>query len=178
MKAKEKNPKPYEKIRLISEKTRKNHAIKVIIRGLLLLLPLIFLSYIGFRIRILLEILFLQVTFLLKILGVPFETFAYQITAGNLTSVIGFDCTGWRQLYIYFALVLLPPGIEIAKRLRGWLFLIPLYFYNTLRAVCSIWVGYVNYGWFKPVHYFLWDFVFLVLMFLFWERWYRKEVLS
>lgn len=166
------------KSRMNKEESRKKETWEIILRALVLLLPLILLSYLEFKLRFFQEILFLQVTFLLKVLGVPFETFGYQITAGNLNSIISFDCTGWRQLYIYFALVLLPPGIEMAKRLQGWLFLIPLYFYNTFRAVFSIWIGYMNYGWFKPVHFFLWDFLFLVLMFLFWERWYRKEVLQ
>jgi exosortase/archaeosortase family protein len=117
---------------------------------------------------------------MLKLIGISFQTFGYIIITSNFSSVITFDCTAWRQLYIYFALVLLPPGIAWGKRLRGMAFLIPLYIYNTLRAVFSIWVGTINYEWFKPVHWFLWEFFFLVLIYIFWMIWFRwaKNILN
>jgi exosortase/archaeosortase family protein len=145
----------------------------VLLRGLALATPLIVLSHAGFEFKPLQELLFLQITFLLNLIGLKFQTFGYMIITQNLSSIISFDCTAWRQLYIYFALVMLPIGIEWRQRLKGLLLLIPLYFYNTLRAVASIWAGSISYELFKPVHYFLWEFVFLSLIFLFWYHWYN-----
>ncbi|MBN2095585.1 MAG: exosortase/archaeosortase family protein [Candidatus Aenigmarchaeota archaeon] len=153
-----------------------NKRTETIARAIILILPLIILSHIHFEFRPLQELLFQQVTLLLKIAGVQFETFGYTISTANFSSVLAFDCTGWRQLYLFFALVMLPPGIEAAKRAKALWLLIPLYIYNTFRAFTSIWIGTVNYELFGFVHYFLWEFVFLALIFVSWYWWYRNSV--
>lgn len=158
----------------IANKTPRNKKLKIIVRGVLLLLPLLILSYIKFEFLPLQQLLFEQVTFLLYLTGLQFQTIGYTIVTHNFSFIVTFDCTAWRQLYIYAALVLLPPGISWSKRLQGMVLLIPLYIYNTIRAVFSIWIGAINYEWFKPVHYFLWEFFFLVLVFIFWLYWFES----
>jgi len=145
----------------------------IILRGLALIIPLLYLSYIKFEFQPVQELLFFQTVILLKAIGLQFQALGYMIITPNFSSFISFDCTAWRQLYIYFALVLLPPGISWTKRLLGLTLLFPLYIYNTFRVVVSIWAGSVNYSWFKPVHYFLWEFFFLVLIYVFWRIWFE-----
>jgi exosortase/archaeosortase family protein len=159
--------------RPLTHKNKSHPILGIIARGLLLLTPLIYLSYIKFEFQPFQELLFLQVILLIKLIGLQFQTFGYTIITSSFSSIITFDCTAWRQFYLYFAMVLLPAEIAWGKRLWGMAFLIPLHLYNTLRAVFSIWVGTVNYNWFKPVHWFLWEFFFLVLIYVFWRYWFE-----
>ena len=157
----------------LAKEMRSPQVKNIIIRGILLLVPLLYLSYIQFEFRPFQELLFFQTLLILKLTGLQFQAFGYMIITPAFSSFISFDCTAWRQLYIYFALVLLPPGISWSKRLWGLSLLFPLYIYNALRVVFSIWVGAINYEWFKPVHWFLWEFFFLVLIYIFWRIWFE-----
>jgi exosortase/archaeosortase family protein len=169
-----KSKKPAKTTEEVKSKKRIFRVLNFLARGTALLVPLLYLSYIKFEFQPFQELLFLQVVFLLKLIGLQFQAFGYTLTTQTFSSIITFDCTAWRQLYIYAALVLLPPGILWEKRLQGLLFLIPLYFYNTLRAGFSIWMGSMDYSWFKLVHWFLWEFLFLALIFIFWLYWFES----
>jgi exosortase/archaeosortase family protein len=146
-------------------------------RALFLIAVFLALTRIHFEFLPLQEMLFLQMVFLLNFTGIEFETFGYSIIDPNFLAppfLVTFDCTGWMQIYIYLSLLLIPVGISARDRLLGAAFVIPLYIYNTLRAVLSVYVGFTNYAWFKPVHYFLWEGLFLILIFVFWRYWYWR----
>ncbi len=153
-----------------------NNKEKLILRAILLITPLFFLSFFHFEIQIFQQIFFSQVTWLLNLFGIEFQTQGYQIITKNFSSIITFDCTGWKQFYIFCALVFLPLGIKLSSRLKSLLFLIPLYFYNLFRVIITIYVGSISYSWFKPLHYFLWNFLFLALIFVFWFFWYQQNM--
>ncbi len=153
-----------------------NNKGKLILRAILLITPLIFLSFFHFEIQIFQQIFFSQLTWLLNLFGIEFQTQGYQIVTKTFSSIITFDCTGWKQFYIFCALVFLPLGIKLSSRLKALLFLIPLYFYNLFRIIISIYVGSISYSWFKLLHYFLWNFLFLALIFVFWFWWYQQNM--
>lgn len=132
MRTPHRSPKKPAKHNGTSKTKDKSRIVNILLRATILITPLLYLSYIKFEFRPLQEILFIQITLLLKLIGLQFQTFGYTITTQTFSSIITFDCTAWRQLYIYFALVLLPPGISWAKRFWGFAFLVPLYIYNTL----------------------------------------------
>jgi exosortase/archaeosortase family protein len=159
--------------KIFEGKTQKYSIVSIVLRGLVLLIPLLYLSYLQFEFQPFQELLFFQTVAILNLIGLQFQALGYMIITPTFSSFVSFDCTAWRQLYIYFALVLLPPGISWAKRLWGLSLLFPLYIYNTLRVAFSIWVGTIDYGLFKPVHYFLWEFFFLVLIYIFWRIWFE-----
>jgi exosortase/archaeosortase family protein len=153
-----------------------NNKEKLVLRAALLITPLIFLSFFHFEIQIFQQIFFSQITYLLNLFNIRFQTQGYQIITSNFSSIITFDCTGWKQFYIFCALIFLPLEIKLSSRLKGLLFLIPLYFYNLFRVIISIYVGSISYLWFKPLHYFLWNFLFLALVFVFWFWWYQRNM--
>ncbi|MCK4428733.1 MAG: exosortase/archaeosortase family protein [Candidatus Aenigmarchaeota archaeon] len=91
----------------------------------------------------------------------------------NFSSTIVFDCIGWKQFYIFCAMIFLPIGIDLSYRLKGLLILIPLYIYNLFRVVATIsLMEFLSYSYFELIHYLLWDFLFLVLIFLPWYWWH------
>lgn len=155
-----------------------NNKKKLILRAIFLITPLIFLSFFHLEIQLFHEVFFLQVAYLLNLLGIKFHTFGFHILIKNFSSIITFDCTGWKQFYIFCILIFLPVGIKLSDRLKGLLFLIPLYFYNLFRVVITIYVGSISYFWFRFVHYFLWNFLFLVLIFVFWFWWYQRKLIK
>lgn len=142
------------------------------LRFLILIFPLFVLYYTSFKIPFLQQALISQVVYLLNVFGIQFQVQGFQIILENFSSQITYDCTGWIQFYLFGALIFIPPGVNLIYRLKGLLLLIPLYIYNTLRIVLSIYIGSVSYSVFLPVHYFLWNLVFLVLVFLFWYWWF------
>jgi len=147
----------------------------LIVRAITLIIPLIFLSFVSFQIPFFQQVFLNHVLLFLNLFGIEFQVHGYQIITKNFSSIITFDCTGWKQFYIFCALIFLPPGIKLSRRLKGFLFLIPLYFYNLIRVVVTIYVSSISYSLFKPVHYFLWNFLFLSLIFVFWFWWYTKN---
>ncbi len=147
--------------------------IKLILKAVLLLTPLIFLSFIHFQVSFFHQTFFHQVIYFLNLFGIEFQAQGYQIATSNFSSIITFDCTGWKQFYIFCALIFLPLGIKLSNRLKGLLFLIPLYFYNLFRVALTIYLmTFLSYSSFRLIHYFLWDFLFLALIFVFWFWWY------
>lgn len=153
-----------------------NNKEKLILRAILLIILFIFLSFFHFELQFFQEVFFSQVIYLLNLFNIKFHTFGFQIMTKNFSSIITFSCTGWKQFYIFCALIFLPLGIKLSYRLKGLLLLIPLYFYNLFRVVISIYVGSLSYSWFKPLHYFLWNFLFLGLVFVFWFWWYQRNM--
>jgi len=154
-----------------------NEKLKVqfilILRIFLLIIPFVILSILQIRISILHNIFLEQVLFFLNLFGINFKAYGYLILTENFAFTLIFDCTGWKQFYIFTALIFLPLKIKLSNRLKGLLFLIPLYIYNLFRSIISIYIGNISYFWFKIIHYLLWDLLFLVLIFIFWYWWYR-----
>lgn len=147
----------------------------VLLRAVLLVTPLIFLASVSFEILFLRELFFNQIVWILSFLGFNFKVQGFRIVTGDFSSTITFACTGWKQLYIFVALIFLPLNIEFSQRLKGLLFLVPLYLYNVFRIIISLYIGFISHSLFLPVHYFLWNFLFLCLVFIFWFYWYQKH---
>ena len=150
-----------------------NNEEKLILRAILLIIPLIFLSSFHFELQVFHQVFFSHVIWFLALFGIKSQVQGYQIITKNFSSIITFDCTGWKQFYIFCTLIFLPLRIKLSSRLKGLLFLIPLYFYNIFRVIITIYISSISYSWFKPVHYFLWNFLFLALIFIFWFFWYQ-----
>ncbi|MGC9310518.1 MAG: hypothetical protein ACP5E4_02210, partial [Candidatus Aenigmatarchaeota archaeon] len=146
----------------------------IVARAVILIIPFVILTRLKPGFPPLHKAFFDSVVYLLGKSGLEFTTAGNMIMAGNFSAQMVFDCTGWMQMYLFCALIFLPPGISARGRLKGLLFLIPLFLYNVLRAALTVYVGATNYPLFLPVHYFLWETAFLGLIFVFWIFWLEK----
>ena len=104
----------------------------LIVKATVLCIPFILFSFVNFK--ILHDVFFNQIVFILKILKLDFETKGYYIIENKFISMITYECIGLKQLYLFFVLIFLPENINLNYRLKGLLFIFPLYIYNIFRV--------------------------------------------
>lgn len=88
---------------------------------------------------------------------------------------IGPDCTGWKSMFCYFALVFATLGVRMRKRLLGMLVGIPLiYLGNLARIVMVVFIerGY-GYEAAMVVHDWLWQAGLIALVLGLWLGWLK-----
>lgn len=152
-----------------------NKKSELALRIIILSAPLFFLSYFSFELPFLNNIFFSNVVTSLELSGFEFVVMGHQIVFDNFSAFLSFDCVGWKQLYLFLALIFIPIGVDIYYRLQGLVLLFPLYVFNIGRILISIYTGINFPEFFFPVHYFLWNFVFLVLVFILWYCWFLNR---
>ncbi|MEM5882991.1 MAG: archaeosortase/exosortase family protein [Candidatus Aenigmatarchaeota archaeon] len=114
--------------------------------------------------------------------GVSFEDYYLYIpfkTEKGLqieTFIISFDCTGWKTMYLFFALVFATPS-KLDKKFKVLAIVLPfLFFLNFLRIFSTI-LFCMSFGsqYLDVVHNFLWREGLIIVVVSIWYIWLKKE---
>lgn len=153
----------------------KNESLKEV---LLFLVKLSLLSSLLYFISWRVDLTFLQdftasrvVTFF-KIFEFPISREGTEIFLGKTIFRITKDCTGWKGLLFFFALVISVKG-GILKKVKGLVTNLPvIYSVNLLRIIVIVFLtsryGYSAYG---LLHDVLWQLSMIVTVFILWFMW-------
>ncbi len=91
------------------------------------------------------------------------DGFLVNMPDGPLLVTIDWDCTGWKSMYFYTALVL-STAVEWEKKLRAFLFVPILYLFNIARISGSMWIASkFGYHAFNVAHDMLFGYVSVLL---------------
>jgi exosortase/archaeosortase family protein len=93
---------------------------------------------------------------------------------GNWGAFISWDCTGWKSLLAFFALVMATPR-SMKQRLYGLAFFLPLIFIiNIVRiAFMFYFVGVFGLAYYDLVHAVIWSWGLITVVMAFWIVWMR-----
>ena len=161
----------------------KVYILRFVIYFILLSIPLYYLLYIGLELRIAVKYVTVHTYLLARLLGVNVfqidENILYAKNNGDsLQMEIITDCTGWKSMFAFFALVFALPRVGIKKKIKGILFGFPLiYIVNILRL--SLLLKIVNiYGseYFEIWHTFFFRDGLVLFIFLLWVFWVENIV--
>ncbi|MEM5794130.1 MAG: exosortase/archaeosortase family protein [Candidatus Aenigmatarchaeota archaeon] len=92
------------------------------------------------------------------------------------TFIISFDCTGWKTMYLLFALVLATPS-ELKKKFKVLVIGSPfLFFLNFIRILTTI-LFCMSFGlqYLEVIHNFLWREGLILVVAAIWYIWLKKE---
>jgi len=124
-----------------------------------------------------------QTVWILRALGFDATESSLIISVGAVDPFIfyiGEDCTGWKSMIFYFALILATLGTGTRKRLLGLAIGIPLiYLGNLLRIIAVVFVeeafGYDAAMW---IHDWLWQAGLMALVLGLWLIWLELDYLK
>lgn len=97
------------------------------------------------------------------------------IANGNWAASIDWDCTGWKSMLAFFALVM-ATGRDNRTKMRGLLVFIPAIFaINILRIVFMFYfVSAYDLAYYGIVHQTIWSWGLIATILAFWVIWLRK----
>lgn len=125
------------------------------------------------------------VVFLLNIIGMPaiLENLTIVITTANgiFSGIIDWDCTGWKSVLAFFALVFATEE-PLRKKVFG-LALIPMIFIANLFRILMVFVLINTFGTeiFPLVHSFFFGFFMIMVilgLWIFWIKWFKFSEFS
>jgi len=92
---------------------------------------------------------------------------------GYFAGIIDWDCTGWKSILVFFALVF-ATETKLEKKLYGLLFVPLIYFINILRvSFVFYFISIYGVKYFALVHSFLWSFGMIMIVLIFWIMWIK-----
>lgn len=110
-----------------------------------------------------------------RMTGVDVSVDGFAISAGPMSFIISPDCTAWKSMLAYAALVLAVQRAGWRKRAWGLAMGLPvIYAANIARIGSIIWIG-VSYGndAVQLFHLWTWRVGMIALIFLLWAAWMR-----
>ncbi len=94
---------------------------------------------------------------------------------GPVTIDIAADCTGWKSIAAYLALLLAVPKTSGKKRLIGLIGVPILYAVNVGRITFLLWVVVnMGFGYFRVFHEYLWKLGLSLAVLVVWYAWLTK----
>lgn len=85
------------------------------------------------------------------------------------------DCTAWKSILAFLALVVATPFVTGKSKLIALLWGIPsIYAINLVRTVSTIYIGIVNPETVKVVHTLFWREGLILVIFAMWYLWFRN----
>jgi exosortase/archaeosortase family protein len=90
---------------------------------------------------------------------------------------MGFDCTAWKTMYAFAALVVASPVSGRRKKMRFILIGgVALFALNIVRLITTLWVGYAfGFGSLDIVHTVLWREGLIIALLALWFLWLRNQ---
>lgn len=114
-----------------------------------------------------------SISFADHFLYIPFKTEkGFQIE----TFIISFDCTGWKTMYLLFALVLATPS-KINKKIKVLAIGLPFVFFLNFIRILTTLLFCMSFGleYLEIVHTFLWREGLILAVAAIWYIWIKKE---
>ena len=114
-----------------------------------------------------------NVAFILRMLGFEVSRNGFFLKAGDMAFLITEDCTGWKSMMFFLALVIAVPGVRMKKRVWGFVAGIPaIYAGNLFRILVMIFVlKFYGYETAEAVHNYLWQAGLILLVVFLWVLW-------
>lgn len=116
---------------------------------------------------------------IIKFFGYPISLSYYFLTVTsqqqNYLIEISVDSTGWKTLYVMFALAVATPFIAWKNKIKFLVFSLPFLFVLNLARIVTTIVYSLNYGfqYFDVVHTFLWREGLIFAVLAIWFLWLR-----
>jgi exosortase/archaeosortase family protein len=154
------------------------HFLIFLIRLTLLSIPVYIILWSDFILLPLQALTASNTAFILSSMGFGVKVHNLLISIGDaspFTFFIGPDCTAWKSLLAFFALVFAPPGFKMSRRLKGLAVGFPaIYAGNILRIILVVLIER-NFGNEAAVvfHDWLWQAGLIALVLLLWLCWLR-----
>jgi len=117
------------------------------------------------------------VTTLLNRTGVAASLKELMITVPVKTGLFGgtvdWDCTGWKSILVFIALVVATPT-DWRKKLKAWFFIPLIYLANILRVwFVFFFVSRFGIEHFETIHKTLWSWGLIAVLLVCWVCWYK-----
>jgi len=130
------------KLKLTKEHEKLWKILVFFVRLMVLSVPLYLVMYLGIDLYVLQEAVAYQSAQILALTGLHVEQNRIMVKVGTenpLLFVIDSDCTEWKSMLFFSALIFAVPGVALKKRLSGILLGIPLIWAgNILRVVTTV----------------------------------------
>jgi len=117
------------------------------------------------------------VTMFLNITGIRAGLSGLMITVPIKTGMFGgtidWDCTGWKSILVFIALVVATPT-DWKKKLNAWIFIPLLYLANIMRVwFVFFFVSSFGVEKFEIIHKTLWSWGLIAVLLVCWIYWYK-----
>ncbi|MFA4819396.1 MAG: exosortase/archaeosortase family protein [Candidatus Aenigmatarchaeota archaeon] len=167
------------KIRISRRNEKLLHLLKFFVKFNLFAIPLYIILLAGFEWTWLEQFVANVVTVMLQSLGfsptMNGMLISIPIRDGNWAAVINWDCTGWKSMLAFFALVM-ATEFPLKRKLAG-LVLIPVIFViNLLRIVFMFfYVKTFDLAYYQTVHAVVWSWGLIAAIIVLWLLWLRFD---
>ena len=144
------------------------------------LIPIYLISY--YRLNLIpLQLLVAQsVAGLLRMFHIPFSIYGIFIKVlipeGSFGAFITWDCTGWKSIMAFLALIYATPA-TVEKKILAIALTPFIFFVNILRILFMFWFVH-SYGTenFNFIHHTLWSYGMIFTIFVLWVIWYKDSI--
>ncbi|MCD6477426.1 MAG: archaeosortase/exosortase family protein [Candidatus Aenigmarchaeota archaeon] len=162
------------KISLDERKLR--YTLMFLIKLIVLSLPLYVFLELNIGLDPLQSFIAQHVFYFLKMTGMNPNMNGFSISLDKTSIIINKDCTGWKGILFFSALVL-STSSSWKKRIWGILIGIPSIFsVNILRIIVMIWIGINSPEFFQLIHDILWQSSMILLVLILWIIWWRNNI--
>lgn len=159
----------------ISRKNKKLFNILFFIGKLLIFsIPLYVVIWFNIDLYLYQNILASQIHWILKLIGISVGRTGIELLTKKTLFVISKDCTGWKSLLFFTALIISTPS-KIKKKTSGLMFGLPvLYLANIFRIIVLILLGiFYGEGYFNLVHDIFWQLFSIGSVLFLWILWMK-----
>ncbi|MFH1420750.1 MAG: archaeosortase/exosortase family protein [Candidatus Aenigmatarchaeota archaeon] len=159
----------------ILDKGRQIDAFLFLVRFTLLAIPFYIVGWLGISIGWLQDIVAKLTVLFLNAADIPAALSGTLITLPGFAGYIAWDCTGWKSMVAFIALVV-ATDTTWRKRLYGLLFLPAIFAINLLRVFVTFYVAYTDFSMYSFVHSILWSWGLIAAILIIWVLWLRFVV--
>lgn len=152
---------------------RKKETLIFLVKLLLLSIPLYLIIFFRIELGFLQNFIVGHLVPFLNFVGIEARREGFNVVLQKFTVVINKDCTGWKGLLFFGALVL-STKLDWKKRLFGFFIGLPAVFsINILRIFLMILIGDISKEMFSFFHDVLWQGSMILVVLLVWYMWWR-----
>jgi len=172
-----------KKIRLTRQQKRMEDTLVFLLRLIALSIPLYIIMWMDFILLPLQSITAGQVAWALNAMGFAVTSKDLILSVGSgqpFIFFIGPDCTGWKSMLAFIALIFATLGAGMRKRIAGTLIGIPLIHAGNLLRIIAVVLIERSYGLeaAKVFHDWLWQAGLIALVLALWLAWLRWDSLK
>ncbi len=147
-----------------------------LVKFLILAIPLHFLLWINIDTTGMQIVTASQTAAILSALGLSIKHEGIRIFTDTFTFVFIRDCTAWKAMLAFFALVVATPFVKGKNKMKALGIGLPLvYLANLVRTASTIYVGVFYPGNLEFVHTILWREMMLLFIFGMWIFWFKRN---
>ncbi|MCD6381777.1 MAG: exosortase/archaeosortase family protein [Candidatus Aenigmarchaeota archaeon] len=153
-----------------------NDVLIFIIKLNIFLIPIYIIPTMSTSLYFLQKFIAISVLDILKFFGIKASLSGLLLTietvSGSFGGFIDFDCTGWKSIVVFLALIFSTPS-KLKDKLSG-IILSPIFIFANIIRISLVFLSVSIFGpeSFSYIHYISWTFL-LVLIILLWIEWIK-----